>query len=114
MDEVIGYLVVSFFIFGGAYALIRQIQHITKIRKLTKTAKYRRLMIGNYISCLAIAGFLISFVLNVLVNVQFIHSHIVTSKTTSLGSFIFIMVLLISEFVITPRKNNKNQLTVKY
>lgn len=112
MDEVIGYLVVSIFIFGGIYGLILQVQHTMVIRKLTKNAKYKRLVIGNYISCLAIAGFLLFFILNVFVNMQLIQSQIVTSNATSIGCFIFIVMLLFSKFVITPRDRNKNKLSV--
>lgn len=110
--DVMGYLVVSIFIIGVSYGLIHQIQLLLTIKKNDKAPNYRRLMFAYYLTCFSIAGFLVSFILNVLVYLQFIHPQIVTSNGTNLSCFIFLFVLFVSKFVIRPRSYNKDNLPV--
>lgn len=113
MDEVIGYLMVTIFIIGATYGLYRQIQHTFKIKKSQRTVNYKRLLLGSYLTSISYAGFLISFVLNVLVmSFQFIHSNIITSNSTAASCFIFFVVLLISKFGITPRNSGQSGLPI--
>ncbi len=101
--DVITYLVVGLFVVGVSYSLMLHIQHLLTIKKSEKASANRRLMIGNYITCFSIACFLVTFILNVLVYLQFIHSHIVTSNNTSIICLLFLFVIFISKFVITSK-----------
>lgn len=90
LDEIIGYVIVVFLITGFTYGFVRQIQHTLTIRKANKTAvsNYRRTLFGNYITCLSFCGFLISYMLNVLVAMRIIQSNILTSNNTIFSCFV--------------------------
>lgn len=105
LDEIIGYAVVVFLITSFTYGFVRQIQHTLTILKANKTAlsNYRRTLFGNYIKCLSFGGFLISYILNVLVAMRIIQSNILTSNNTVFTCFIFLVVLLIAKFGVIPR-----------
>ncbi len=105
--EVIGYAIVMFLIICFTYGLVRQIQHTLSIQKANETAiyKYRRTLVGNYIVCVSFLGFLISYVLNILVAIPIIQSTILTSDTTALSCFLFLVVLLIAKFGVIPKKH---------
>lgn len=103
MNEGIGFVVVALLIIGFAYGLVKQIQHTLSIQKANKTVNYKRSLFGNYLTCIAFAGFLISFLLNVSVAKQMIQSSSITSNGTSASCFIFLAVLLIAKFGITPK-----------
>ncbi len=109
--DLIEFLGVGIFISLISYGLFLQIQHLLTIRKNEKYAKNRRLMLGNYLTCFSIAGFLTSFILNVFVYLQLIHSYIVTSISTNTFCLIFLFAIITSKFLITPR-DTKNKLSV--
>jgi hypothetical protein len=103
MDDGIGFVVVILLIIGFSYSLIKQIQHTLSIQKADKTANYKRLLLGNYLTSIAFAGFMVSFTLNISVALQTIKSSMITSNGTSISCFIFLVVLLIAKFGITPK-----------
>ncbi len=106
VDEIIGYVVVVFLITGFTYGFVRQLQHTLTLHKADKTAVLndRRTLFGNYIACLSFGGFLISYMLNVLVAMRIIHSSILTSNNTSFSCFVFLAVLLIAKFGVIPKR----------
>lgn len=112
MDDIVGFLIVVFLIIGFTYGFVRQIQHNVVIQKDDKAyvPNYRRSLIGNYITSISFLGFLISYVLNILVATQIIQSNIITSENTSFSCFVFLLVLLIAKFVIIPKKTRQNEL----
>ncbi|REB10093.1 hypothetical protein DVB69_04620 [Sporosarcina sp. BI001-red] len=99
MNVGIGFTVVALLVIGFSYGLVKQIQHTLSIRKANKTANYKRTLFGNYLTCISFAGFLVSYVLNV----SAAKSSMITSNGTSASCFIFLMVILIAKFGITPK-----------
>src|SRR4051794_31816595 len=112
MVDVIGYVLAAFLLIGFTYVLVRQIQHTLTIQKANKTdvPNYRRSLFGNYLTCVSFLGFLISYLLNVLVAMQIIQSNIITSDNTGFSCFVFLLVLLIAEFEVIPKSCGQNQL----
>lgn len=76
MYDIVGVLIVAFLIIGFTYGFVRQIQHNIVIQKADKTyvPNYRRSLIGNYLTSISFLGFLISYILNILVATQIIQS----------------------------------------
>ena len=95
--------IVALFILGSTYGLIKQLQLTMNIQRNNKSD--RRLVIGNYLTSISFAGFIISFVLNVLVAIQVIQSNTITSINTSVSCSFFLLALLISRFLITPKNH---------
>lgn len=104
MNEGIGYVVVALLIIGFTYGLVKQVQHTIAVQNSNKTVNYKRTLLGNYLTCISFAGFLISFILNVSVAMQIIQSGAITSNNTSASCFMFLAILLIAKFGITPKK----------
>lgn len=82
MVDVVGHVVVVFLIISFTYGLVRQIQHTLTIQTAIKTdvSNYRRTLFGNYITCFSFSGFLISYLLNILIAMRIIQSNILTSE----------------------------------
>ncbi|MCP3032314.1 hypothetical protein LF817_13280 [Halobacillus sp. A1] len=112
MNELIGYLGVGLLIIGFVYALVRQTKHTLDLLNSDKTVDYKRSLLGNYLTSIAMAGFLISFVLNLVVSMQFMQSSIITSNNTSASCFIFLTILFIAKFTIVPKNPKQKRLTV--
>ncbi|MFJ8262938.1 hypothetical protein ACIQ4I_13440 [Rummeliibacillus sp. NPDC094406] len=103
MDDIIGNLVVIFVIIGFTYGLVKQLQHTITIHK-TVGFKCNRLLIGNYLKNAALFGFIISFLLNVLVGLQIIQSNSITSDTTGFSCTLFLLGFFIAEFWVIPKR----------
>ncbi|ENH98465.1 hypothetical protein J416_00125 [Gracilibacillus halophilus YIM-C55.5] len=101
--DIIGYMMVSIFIFGVLYGFVLQIQYLLTIKQNEKLSVNRRLLYGHYLTCISMAGFLVTFILNILVSLEMIHSQIVTSHSTNIICLIFLFVLFTAKFIITPR-----------
>lgn len=112
MDDLIGYVVVVIIILGISYGLVIQIKNTMDTRKVNKTrfSNYKRSLLGNYITCMSLLGFLISYILNVLVGLQIIESKSITSDSTVISCFVFILVLIISKLFIIPKNSNQHKL----
>ncbi|WP_062106826.1 hypothetical protein [Bacillus niameyensis] len=98
MDEMFGYAFVFLLISGFSYGLIKQIQYTIHLRKVASNDKRR--LYGNYLYCFSFAGFLIYFTLNVT---AIIPSTVVTSESTGLACFIFLIILIIAKYKIIPK-----------
>ena len=109
MVDVTGYLMVVFLLIVFIYGSVRQIQHTVTMQKANKTdiPDYKRSLFGNYVTSISSIGFLISYLLNVLVGIQIIQSNIVTSDNSSFSCFIFLLVLLIAKFGIIPKNRSQ-------
>ena len=103
MNDTIGYAIVILFIMASTHGLIKQLQLTVNIQKNNKSD--RRLVISNYVTSISFAGFIISFILNVLVAIQVIQLSTITSNNTSVSCIFFLLVLLISRFLIKPKNH---------
>jgi len=85
MIDLIGFVLVAFIMINLTYRLVRQIQYIVIIQKGNNAniLKYKRTLFGNYLAGGLLLGFLISFILNVLVATQLIQSSLVRSDNTA-------------------------------
>ena len=110
MVDVIGYVVVMLLIIGFTYGLVKQVQHTLIIQKANKSgvSNYRRLLFGNYLTCVSSLGFLVSYTLNVLVAMQIIQLNLLTSDNTGFSCFVFLLILLIAKFRVIPKIVNEN------
>ncbi|MGG0656898.1 hypothetical protein [Rummeliibacillus pycnus] len=109
MDDVIGYLVVIFVIIGFTFGLVKQLQHTVTIQK-TVGFKFNRLLVGNYLKNAALFGFIISFLLNILVGLQIIHSNSITSNTTGSACTLFLFGFFIAEYLVIPKNRLKKSI----
>lgn len=112
MDDVIGYVVVILLIIGFTYGLFKQVQHTLPIQKTNRpdVSNYRRLLFGTYLTCASFFGFLVSYILNVLVAMQVIQLNLLTSDNTGFSCFVFLLILLIAKFGIIPKNCSRNEL----
>ncbi|MBP3951806.1 hypothetical protein [Bacillus suaedae] len=112
MDDIVGFIIVAFLIIGFTYGLVIQIQYNIFIQKKGKTYmhNYRRSLIGNYLASISFSGFLISYVLNILVAIQIIQSNIITSENTSFTCLVFLLILFLAKFIIIPNKIRQGEL----
>lgn len=108
MDDSISYVMVAFIIIGTTYSLVRQIQHILIIQNVK--ANYKRSLFAYYLACGSLFGFLISYILNILVAIQLIQSNLVKSDTTALSCFLFIMIYIITKWLVIPRIHKQHKL----
>lgn len=110
MDDIFGYMVVACLIIGFTLSLISKIQMTITLQRTKKNVSptYKRTLISHYITCISLAGVIISYSLNTLVAMQVITSTIITSNTTSLSCITFLIILLITKLMIIP-KNNKSE-----
>lgn len=111
-EAIISFLIIVMLIIAFTYGLIRQIRQIVSIRKGNKSdyVHYKRTVVGNYLSCISYAGFLIAYILNVLLASRIILSVFFTSDNTSFSCFIFFALLLIAKFGIIPNDSKQRDL----
>ena len=98
MDEVLGYFMVAVMLIGLSYGFINQFQNTVAMRN-EKTVKKKDLW-KSYIACLSFLGLIFSYLLNILVALSFIHSNIITSDNTSIGCYLFLILLLLAKLKI--------------
>lgn len=111
MNEGSGYVVAVLLIIGFVFVLVRQIQHTSAIQNGDRTVDYKRALLGNSLMCIALAGFLVSFGLNLIVSMKFMESITITSNNTNAGCFIFLAVLFIAKFGIIPKSTKQSSLS---
>ncbi|KGX87406.1 hypothetical protein [Pontibacillus litoralis] len=107
MNNLMSYTIVALLVIGFIYVLVRQIKHIMSLRKNRSFSYSKRLLLSIYLTIIAIAGFLISFLLNVAIFMQVFQSNALTSNNTAIACFLFIFILLMAKYVILP-KNQSN------
>ncbi|MGF9975858.1 hypothetical protein [Viridibacillus arvi] len=112
MVDVIGYVVIMLLIIGFTYGLVRQVQHTLTIQKDNRpdVSNYRKLLFGNYLTCALFLGFLVTYILNVLIAMQIIKLNLLTSYNTSFSCFVFLLILLIAKFGVIPKNRKRNEL----
>lgn len=81
-----------------AYGLMKQIKQTFTIQKSNDKSvfKYKRALVGNYITSISFLGFFISLMLNL--------TNTLSQNHTALTSFAFLIILLISKFGVTPKQ----------
>lgn len=112
MEDIIGYLFVVFILIGITYGFVKQLQYSLTIQRTDTKGilNYNRLLYGNYLASFSMFGFIISYILNVLIALQIIKYDIVTSDITALSCFIFLLVLLIAKLLIIPKSPKHKKL----
>lgn len=106
------FLVVATCVIGLTYGLLRHIHYTWQIVKNRQKPGVNRIVVGNILTSVSFAGFLMAFILNILVGFQVIQPTIITSNSTALSCFFFLFVFLISKFKITPQHSKQNKLMV--
>ncbi|HWI47847.1 MAG TPA: hypothetical protein VNU45_06425, partial [Rummeliibacillus sp.] len=81
---------------------VKQLQHTITIKK-TVGSKFNRLLVGNYLTSGTLFGFIISFLLNILVGLQIIQSNSITSDTTGFACTLFLLGFFIAKFLVIPK-----------
>ncbi|SEL35384.1 hypothetical protein SAMN04488700_0591 [Carnobacterium iners] len=104
MNSLISNAVVALFISSLFYILIRQVKQTVSIQKKRKLDISKRSLIGSYLATFSMAGFLLAFILNVLIFLQLFPSTNLTSNNTAIACFLLLLVLLISKYRITPKE----------
>lgn len=112
MIDLIGFVLVAFIMINLTYRLVRQIQYIVTIQKRNNIdiTNYKRTLFGNYLAGGLLLGFLISFILNVLVAMQIIQSSLIRSDNTALSCFIFLLVFVLTKSLIIPKNRNQHKI----
>jgi RsiW-degrading membrane proteinase PrsW (M82 family) len=106
MNSLISYAIVVLFISSLFYILIRQVKQTVSIQKKRKSDIPKRLLIGSYLTTFSMAGFLLAFILNVLLYLQLFPSTNLTSNNTAIACSLFLLSLLISKYGIMPKEKN--------
>ncbi|WP_033542747.1 hypothetical protein [Planococcus sp. CAU13] len=109
MDDLLGYAVAALFAIGFFYTFIKQVKQTVIIRNENKVKDYKRLLVGNYITSIALGGFLLSYLVNLFIGIQLIAPNIIASGDAVLSCFIFLVVLVVGRFVIISEENNQKK-----
>ncbi|SDJ12436.1 hypothetical protein [Salimicrobium halophilum] len=104
MGEIFGYIVVAIFVAGLMYSLYHHIRLVLRINGWKNTPAYKRTLIGNSLSALALAGFLIAFVYNIGIGLGIVSDAIISSSAANAACFLFVGILIVSKFFVTPRQ----------
>ncbi len=102
MNNITGFVVITIFICGLSYGFMRQIEETSYTMKISEFMD--RSVIGNLICSISYGAFLISYILNVLTSLERLGIFIITSENTSFSCGIFLMISLISKYIIVPTK----------
>lgn len=108
MNDVIGYCIVGILVIGFAWGFVLQLQQLRQIRK-TKEMFQKKVVYGHYIRFIAYAGFLTAYILNILIAVQLVPNAFFTDNNTSLGCFLFLVILLLANLFMIPKKSLRMQ-----
>ncbi|WP_347860958.1 hypothetical protein U0355_09650 [Salimicrobium sp. PL1-032A] len=104
MQEYFGYIVIALFVAGLLFSLWHHLRILKDSSKWKNTPSYKRILIGNILSTLAVAGFLGGFVYNIGISTGVIHASIFTGREANAACFLFAGVLIVSKVFITPRQ----------
>lgn len=107
MQEIIGYTIVVLLITGIVYSLIKIVQQIIVLKQTQNKAKKKRVLNHYYLMTIALVGFLLSFVLNIIVYMGVIRSSIITGNATAISCFIFLMIFLIAKLSASSKVSYK-------
>ncbi|WP_217587481.1 hypothetical protein [Lentibacillus saliphilus] len=109
MNIGISYAAVALLAIFFSYILMKEVSYLFKVHK-NKEVISKRLLAARYIATFSIAGFLISFILNIAIYFQIFNSDILTSNITAIACFLFVLVILILEYGVIPKINKTNQI----
>ena len=112
MNDLLGYAVAALFAVGFIYAFIKQVKQTIIIRNETKVKDCKRLLVGNYITSIALGGFLLSYIASLFIRIQWIAPNIIASGDAIISCFIFLVILVIARFLIISEENKQNKLLV--
>lgn len=100
MESLHEYLLAAVMVILLAYGLIKQIQQTITVKKSNKRMmyKYKRALIGNYVTSISFIGFSVSLMLNI--------TNTLSQNATALTSFSFLAILLIAKFGVTPKQQD--------
>jgi len=104
MNTWISYILIVLFIISLSYIFVKQIKHTLSLHKKRNLMIPKRLLIISYLTTFAIAGFLITFILNVLIYLQVFLSNVFTSNNTAIACFLFLIFFLFLKYRISPKK----------
>ena len=96
------------FIAGFAYGLIVQIKKSLFIVKSVSwhTTSNKRVIFGNHLYTLTLAGFVLSLIVNLLVFNQYIPQPHGTANTASLSAFVCLLGMFIAPLGIMPKEQD--------
>jgi len=101
MDELIGFLVIGMFILGLIYGCIKQIQFTIAIRNNQTVKKVE--LYKCYLACIFYLGFVLSYLLNILVNLPNMAISTITSSNTSISCYLFLILLILTKIKLSSR-----------
>ncbi|TAA71717.1 hypothetical protein [Planococcus salinarum] len=118
MENFVGYIFVALTIAGFGYALVWQIRDTLEIKSATKpkSAVGKRKLVGYYLMSVSLAGFFVSYLLNVAIGLlifvrpETVQHALVNSNTTAAACFIFLVVYFVSRFWIVPKEETGQRL----
>ncbi|MFJ7746830.1 hypothetical protein [Peribacillus sp. NPDC097295] len=87
MDDSIGYLIVGILIIGFTFGFALQIQQVLRMRKKNEPLQ-KRVRYVHYVRCVAYAGFLSAYVLNI------IPQTFLTDNQSNISCYLFLIILL--------------------
>lgn len=108
MNDVIGYCIVGILVIGFTWGFVLQLQQLRHIRK-NKEMFRKKVVYGHYVRCIAYAGFLTAYILNILIAVELVQNVFFTDTYTSLGCFLFLVILLLANLFMIPKKSLRMQ-----
>lgn len=112
MDDLLGYSIAALFTGGFVYAFVKQVKQTIILRNENNGKGSKKVLAGNYIASIALGGFLLSFIVNLLIVIHWIAPNLIASGDAVLSFFIFLVVLVIGRFVIISEENNENKVLV--
>ncbi|ART75661.1 hypothetical protein B4U37_06300 [Sutcliffiella horikoshii] len=97
---MIGYFIVLWLIIGFIFIFA----------SANKKSSTKRTLFGNYLFFTSLVGFLISFILNILIYFEFIKEGLFTGNNTANSCTAFIVVALIAKYLIVRENNNPQEI----
>ena len=118
MGDVVGWIFVTLTILGFGYALVWQIREALAIKRTTKwaTRADKRRLVGHYLMVVSLAGFLISYLLNVAVgflsylNPETVQHALINSNTTGFACCLILAAFLVLKFWVVPKDDTGQRL----
>lgn len=116
--DVLGYMVVLFFIAGLLYRLVFQVKRFKRIKRAWEISDYKRRVFANCMEILSVGGLLVSMVagliLRVLLHLRFDPAYGNTLDSLSMISLVSLCLFLIAVCIIEPGDHQKhNPLMIK-
>ncbi|ANU09665.1 hypothetical protein A1A1_15548 [Planococcus antarcticus DSM 14505] len=103
--EWLNYVIPILFICLFIYGLVKQVQQSVLLRKavLPDRSFNKRVLVGNHLYSFSFGGFVFLLILNAFVYVGVFPQTQQVGNTVSLLSFLFLLFMFVSKFVIIPK-----------